>query len=65
MELEGKTAGRTRLFTKWFPIRFVRMAGFYKRSGAAKRKSYKKKMEVRLKWVIPFQPVDDICPRCH
>ena len=22
MELEGKTAGRTRLFTKWFPIPF-------------------------------------------
>ena len=36
-----------------------------KGSGAAKRKSYKRKMEVRLKWVIPFQPVDDICPRCH
>lgn len=36
-----------------------------KGSGAAKRKSYKKKMEVRLKWVIPFQPVDDICPKCH
>ncbi|MFQ8973138.1 MAG: hypothetical protein ACLR6V_10060 [Bacteroides uniformis] len=34
MELEGKTAGRTRLFTKWFPIRFVRMAGFYKRGVA-------------------------------
>ncbi|MEE0777309.1 MAG: hypothetical protein U0M15_09670, partial [Bacillota bacterium] len=25
-----------------------------KGSGAAKRKSYKRKMEVRLKWVIPF-----------
>ena len=34
-----------------------------KGSGAAKRKSYKRKMEVRLKWVIPFQPVDEMCIR--
>lgn len=38
MELEGKTAGRTRLFTKWFPIRFVRMAGFYKREWRSQKK---------------------------
>lgn len=31
-----------------------------KGSGAAKRKSYKRKMEVRLKWVIPFQPVQGV-----
>jgi hypothetical protein len=38
MGLEGKTAGRTRLFTKWFPIRFVRMAGFYKREWRSQKK---------------------------
>ncbi|MFK2236027.1 MULTISPECIES: hypothetical protein [Bacteroidaceae] len=38
MELEGKTAGRTRLFTKWFPIRFARMAGFYKREWRSQKK---------------------------
>ena len=59
MELEGKTAG------SGFQFALCEWLVSTKGSGAAKRKSYKRKMEVRLKWVIPFQPVDDICPRCH
>ena len=48
MELEGKTAGRTRLFTKWFPIRFVRMAGFYKREWRSQKDVYKRQVISKL-----------------
>ena len=43
MELEGKTAGRTRLFTKWFQFALCEWLVSTKGSGAAKEKVIKGK----------------------